>query len=485
MEAWRLSRYDRPYLAVDNVYADEDAAGAVLVADAETFDVALDGIEAIEVVRRLKELRDPASPAWPQLVAADGDDPWVELATTLDTLGLVANSDGGGGEVARSEAGRLQDIVGELVAWSRDPARLCQPTALTSAADTVHAAAGRPWTVGLPAVELSGTVNIPLTALGIQRRYWAASAPLAAATVDLLLARLREDASAAASAAEEVEGLAGGPETPRDAEAALYGAATLLALSTRADAARICSRPPAFPGRVSGTNLALAAERVAHRALEEIGPTRYLAGLESRTAPASFILGAAVEEYRVTRRFVETIAPLLVRRFRDPLRDLAFRYYREEVGHEAYEQDTCLALGIRQEHLDDGLALPYHLAYVDNFIAVAQSDAVSLLVSVMVTEGLPGDPFGINDLIDVNQFGEEYARVYRTHEAANTDLAHSTLARHFLAEVPSVTPVQSAAALDCVGYLIELTHRAWSLLYDVHTDGPWARSLPPQLARLV
>jgi hypothetical protein len=197
------------------------------------------------------------------------------------------------------------------------------------------------------------------------------------------------------------------------------------------------------------------------------------------------IVGAFVEEYRITRRFVETIVPALARRFRDPLRDRVFRYYREEYGHEAYERASCLAMGVPPERLDAGHPLPYHLAYVDNFVSFAQSDAVTYLTSVMVTERLPGDPSGINDLIDADEFGEEFARVFRKHEAVNDALAHDSLSRHFLAEIPSVTPAQSAATLDCVVYLIELTHRAWSLLYDVHTDGPWAQALPPGLARLV
>ena len=45
-----------------------------------------------------------------------------------------------------------------------------------------------------------------------------------------------------------------------------------------------------------------------------------------------------------------------------------------------------------------------------------------------------------------------------------------------------MTPAQHAAVLDTVAYLVELTHRAWTLLFDLHRDGPWARSLPPLYA---
>jgi hypothetical protein len=281
MEAWRFSRYDRPYLAVDDVYADEDAGGAVLVTDAETFDLAVDGAEPAEIVRRLKELRDPESSMWPQLVAVEDGDPWAQLASELDALGLVANADSGRGDVAESEAGALQDLVGDVVDWLRQPSPAWDGGALAGAVHAVQAVAGRGQTFGLPTVQVAGTVNMPLTALGIQRRYWAASAPLVAAAVDLLLARVLDDAGAAAVAAEAVESFAAGPEAPRDAEAAVYGTATLLALSTRPDAARICARPAGNPARISGMNLALAAERSAHHALEEIGPTRYITAMET------------------------------------------------------------------------------------------------------------------------------------------------------------------------------------------------------------
>jgi hypothetical protein len=474
MEPWRFSRYQKPYLAVDEVYLDPEAGGVVIVAAEEVFDVAVEGVATDEVLRRLRELRDPASTLWPELARAE-DGEWGELAHTLDILGLVANSDTGGAAIAAQEAERLGSAVESLVGWLSGSASWSVEAlrAAVAALATAAQPADR-----VPSVRLDGEVNMPLTALSLQRRYWTTSAPLLAAAVELLLVRVA-GADAGPAAARLAE-LAGGPEEPHDAEAALYGAAALLALSTRPDAARVCSAPDPLDARVSGMNLVLAAESAARKALAEIGPTPYVEALREGTAPASFVPGAAAEEYRITRRFVETIVPALVRRLREPLRGLAFRYYKEEYGHEAYERATCVAMGLKAERLDEGFPSPYHLAYVDNFIALAQSDVVTHLASVMVTEGLPGDPFGINDLIDTSRFGPEFAEIYRKHEKANITLGHDSLARLLLAEVPSVSASQGSATLDGIVYLIELTHRAWSLLYALHSDGPWARWVPPR-----
>jgi hypothetical protein len=476
MEPWRFSRYQKPYLSVDDVYVDAEAGGVVIVADEEVFDVAVDGARPAEVLRRLRELRDPASALWPELAGASDGDEWGGLAHTLDILGLLANADSGGTAFAADEAGGLRTTIGALAGWlAGNPLWSAEKLSQSLAAlRGAHRADGR-----LPLVRVRGVVNMPLTALNLQRQYWATSAPLLAAAVDLLVDRVAgaDSGPAAARLADQ----AGGPEEPRDAEAALYGAAALLALSTRPDAARTCSAPaPVAEDRVSGMNLVLAAERAARRALAEIGPAPYIEALRDKSAPASFVPAAAAEEYRITRRFVETIVPALVRRLREPLRGLAFRYYKEEYGHEAYERATCVAMGLDAGSLDEGLPTPYHLAYVDNFIALAQSDVVTHMASVMVTEGLPGDPFGINDLIDTGRFGPEFAEVYRKHEKANIVLAHDSLARLLLAEVPSVSARQAAATLDAIVYLIELTHRAWSLLFALHCDGPWAGWVPPR-----
>jgi hypothetical protein len=477
MKPWSFRRYPRPYLAADDVSVDGNTGSAVVVADGESFDVVVEGVSPADVARCLSALRDPDNDLWSEVAAGGADDTWVKVTDSLDTLGLLANQDGDLRGTAEAEVAALTVVVDELQAWLRDPAAPWTSSDVASATRALlGATAGR---LGVSTVRHHGEVNMPLTAVAMQRLYWAANAPLADAAVTLLLERVSD--SPVGAAAVTLQDCAAGPEEPRDAIAALHGVATLLALATRDDAARLCSPPPPPAERISGINLVLTAERAARAALERIGPTTYATALEQRTAPLDFVRAASVEVYYVNRRFVETIVPSLSRRFREPLRKLAFRYYKEEYGHERFERKTCLAAGVSRERLDRGLPMPYHLAYVDNFIALAQRDAVAYLASVMVTEGLPGDPYGINDLVDVDALGEEFAEVFRHHEAANTTMAHDTLARHLLAEVPSVSPTQAATALDAVTYLTELTHRAWAHLYDVYADGPSSRYLSPGL----
>ncbi len=391
------------------------------------------------------------------------------------------NADDGGARTADGEERALRSTVDELSGWLLDPAASWDRETIAARARAVLAQDHHVDNSGLPAVTVRGTTNFPLTTLALQRRYWRSNAPLPATIVDLLFARVLDEDTATSSQA--VSDLAGGPESIKDAITAAYAGASLLALSTLPDAARVYAPPGPDLGRISGINLALESERTARAALEKIGQPRYVSALEHGECPKSYISGAFVEEYYVNLRCLETICPALVRRFREPLRSRLFAYYNEEFGHEDFERATCLSLGFTDQQIDSYVPLPYHAAYVDAFVAIAQANPVAYLVSVMVTEGLPGEPYGLNDLIDADEFGPEFAAVFRQHEQVNTDMKHETLARHLLAEVPSVSPGQRATALDCTAYLTELTHRAWDLLFDLHSDGPTVAALPPLYAK--
>jgi heme oxygenase-like protein len=506
VEPWSLSRYGHPYLAVDDITADEDAKSVTVTAGGEAYDIEAPGARAGELARTLARLRDPGASLWAGLTAAvpaptgpagaelaggelagGGAAPGEalrELVGTLDTLGLVANADTGGAATARDDERTLAGVVAELSGWllaPPAPGAAWDAAMIADRARAVLAHGQHPWQAGLPAVAGARGTDFPLTTLVLQRRYWQASAPLAASAVDLLLAQVL--GTGGEGAAQSIAELAGGPESVKDAVTAACAAASLLALSTLPDAPRAYTPPVAGLGRISGINLALASERTARETLESIGQPRYVSALERGDCPGSYIRGAFTEQYYVNLRFVETICPSLTRRLRGPLRDRLYRYFQEEYGHEDFERATCLSLGVTPGQLDAYVPLPYHSAYVDAFIAVAQAHPVAYLACVMVTEGLPGEPYGLNDLIDIEAFGAEFAAVFREHEQVNTDMAHDTLARHLLAEVPSVGPRQHATALDCTAYLTELTHRAWDLLFDLHSGGPAAVALPPLYAR--
>lgn len=482
MEPWKLHHHARPYLAVDEVSVDEAVGSVAVTAYGETYDVQSPDVSATQIASWLEQLKSPESMLWQGIArpgAADGPEPLRDLLGTLDTLGLVADRDSGSAELVRQETGALLHAVDELASWLLSPAAPWDQAAVLASARSLLAAGGRPLGARHP-LDLGDGANFPLSTLTLQRRYWQASAPLTGCTVDLLLARLTGGDQAVLR--QETEARTAGAEEPGDGVAAVHGAASLLALSALPHPERLYTPSPEGLGTISGINLALEAERTGRDAMDTIGAPPYVEALESGNFPDLFLHGAFMEEYYITRRFVEMITPVLSRRFRHSLRKRLFQYYNEEFGHEVYERATCLSLGISEEKLDAHIPLPYHQAYVDVFTAISQSDPVAYLASIMVTEGLPGDPFGINDHIDADRFGEKFAAVFREHEEANTALSHDTLTRHLLADIPSVSPEQHFRTLNCVSYLTELTHRAWTLLYDLHSDGPGAAALPPLFA---
>ena len=162
----------------------------------------------------------------------------------------------------------------------------------------------------------------------------------------------------------------------------------------------------------------------------------------------------------MTARFVEAIAPLMSGRFRQVLRGRVYDYFDEERGHEVMERASCEALGVDRRQLDEYLPMPYFATFIDVYTLIADTDPLAFLTSVMVSEGLPGDPYGINGLLgDPESYGEGFAEQFRTHEGVNDDVDHALLARALFSDVPSVTRGAPPAGVRGAGVL-DGAHRA-------------------------
>src|SRR5262249_14368619 len=146
-----------------------------------------------------------------------------------------------------------------------------------------------------------------------------------------------------------------------------------------------------------------------------------------------------------------------------------FRYYDEEVGHERFERDTCLSLGVQQSELDETLPLPLHTAFVDTFTLCAMQEPVAYLLSIFVTEGLFGAPSDVNvrlaDLVDSVRFRE----VSRRHEHLNDELNHPSLTRLALNDIHSVDSSLMRRAIQFLRYFVELNWRAWDDLFAYYS----------------
>jgi hypothetical protein len=400
--------------------------------------------------------------------------PWVrELIDQLALLGLVHERDDGSAAVER-EAALIRDAIGECRRW----------LAGASAGGQVAAAARRLRDEGLaPSLQIDeplpwvsdgrGGANVPLTALALALRYQRASARLSYAAVRWLLSEaIGEDPVPWAGV---VESRCGTDEDPGYAVAAVNATAALLVLATRPDATQWLT-PPRSPAasRLSGLAHAARLEEALVSATAGLGPDA-LGDVAER--PPSLLSAMTIERCLLARRTVDSVLPALTARLRAPIR-------RELLALEAVERDrllldeaTCRAEGVDPHRLDTHLALPWFQVLIDALLAVAQADTGAFLAAVLLTDGRPGDPFGLR-----RRLGP--AGTNPGDPPGDTaDDAVARRARVMLGQVPSVTAFRHRRVVESVVLLAEMAERGWRLLVDVHTDHRAGRWLPPAYHR--
>ena len=497
MRSWSLASYRRPFLRIDDVRV-EPTGMVVLQWKEQVYELeASGGGGSVHLAALLAAIRDPASAAWSALQA---DGPWQDLAEQLDQYGLLAEADDLVDARRLAEEQELAELIEAAAGWlSKAVERMAavgRLDALRGAADSVLRLADAllfcqiaesdsdllPHDVGMsdrqPLAARPPSDLFFATVLDHQLRHWRRSAPHSLAMTCLALRRARGLLSTAPSGLSDAASallprLAGGPYEPTDAAVHLTCLTSLLVQASGSEARRVLDDLVTARSSVcSGINLMLEGEALAVRALRRLGPSRYHQALLTGAPPQRLAIGTYVEQYHITRRFVEIILPVLGKRLRTPLRDQLFSYYAEEVGHETFEMDTCLALGLGEDAITGAVPLPAFTAYIDVFAHVAEVDPIGFLTSVMVTEGLPGTRTPVNDLLEAAGAldGTPAAEVMRRHEEVNLELDHTTLARRLLAEVPVISPAAQMRALDHMLLLLELNFRAWEELYMYYTD---------------
>jgi len=206
-------------------------------------------------------------------------------------------------------------------------------------------------------------------------------------------------------------------------------------------------------------------------------------------AKAPLIAGPYIEQYHVTRRFVEIIAPLLSRRLSPQLRRTMFQYYSEEIGHEALESTTCEALGVSQRALDLAVPLPLHFAFVDALTVVAELDPIASFAAIMVIEGVFGEPPRMSlRLASVGEANPAFRSVAQEHDELNDTLNHNSIARDCFEHVSAVSPPRQLNALRRILFLLELNHRAWNGIAEFYgsqkalaLQGRFGEPMAPQI----
>lgn len=253
----------------------------------------------------------------------------------------------------------------------------------------------------------------------------------------------------------------------RDIESCLYAFKSLLISSLGANSKRENYQINDCYETISGINFALMSERFIHEHSIKIGESNFFKELRKSENHKSLAPACYIQEYFINYRFIETITPMISKRLNDSMKKAFIRYYDEEVGHEIYELETCINLGVTKEYLENHLPLPLTQLFCDAFTYLSSSEPLSYFTSVMITEGMPGEPSQINDLlINSTILQDSFNDASRKHEQLNVELDHQYLSRIFLSKIHSIDNAEQKRSLHILAWMLELNHRAWEELYQ-------------------
>ena len=500
MEAWTITKYVSPYLAINDVRFDASTGEVLVVSDADEYVIEHgDHLSGDDVVKRLESLRKPGSSSWKEVLSGSPDSEWFELLENMDYLGLLRDDatniakERRDSDLARVQAGiakLVESVLAEVPAQQRE--RLVANLEVLGRHYSSLAweiAREYPLRKPLPEVshrpfssaELLRLDNFYQQLAILQGLYQRNNAPLslicnAKALFDLHT-RLQGGPSKYADLSELLTELSGGAYSAIDALRHLNGLAEILV--SGADPARSKRYATASyePKEcMSGIDFMLEAEKLACEVLHRVGSSKYVKALEN---PDALVLvhGRYLQDYRVTTRFPEIIAAILPKRLNDEMRAKAFRYYKEEVGHDVLEYESCRELGLTDEQIQSTEPLPLHFAYVDVFTQLGVIDPIAYTTSIFVTEGIIGAQSPLETAYK-NLIGDFMS--LDKHILLNEKYHHTSIPRLFMAEVKSVSPAVQRLAMDYLVLMLELNYRAWDDLLDFYhgRDYRFFRVLP-------
>lgn len=497
MDLWTFQRYKQPRLCVDAIDCDESERLVTLRAGPHQYQLAFDDPSAAsEIAAELSTLRDSRAPLWSTLKESPSDTGWYELVSFLDTRSLIGETNGHVDGLAE-QAKTIQDCIDETLAIKID--QLSTHRRSMAAANAVslrevlrNGFIPRGNYLGRPdPFNPEEGPNFYLALLAVEFEYFRRSCLLTLAAADKLLARIAGDNDARIDITRDPEfSEVSGVFDLRDLQCHLWLIAHCVALSTSEQAQRFETAPIPELALSSGLEFMRQTEVLTRSTLAMWGPNRYVTSLEQLTDSGSpLIAGPYIEQYHVTRRFVEIVSPLLSKRLSIPLRDMMFRYFGEEFGHEALESATCEALGVTKRALDTMLPLPLHFAFVDALTTMADLDPVTSFAAIMVIEGVFGEPPKLSlRLQSVGEVSPAFRDVSKEHDELNETLNHNSISRDCFENISAVNEVRQAQTMRRVLFLLELNHRAWddiAMFYGgqqtLMLQGPFGHPLNPGL----
>jgi len=497
MDLWTFQRYKRPRLCVDAITHSPSSRLVSLELGPHIYHLAFDDADAAEQIAiELGTLSDCNSPLWTTLLGSSPGSSWFILGVFLDNHSLISETQDHAAECIESQQLRIQYDVDCTSSAALDSV---PPDARPKVSDFAQAkhqqltrilAAGTSFLRDADPFDAGVEPNFFLALLTVEFEYLRRSSPLTLSAVASLLRRLAGETIDQA-APEMADGVAdaSGLYDERDLEAHLWLVGRCLALSVSEGATRFPVAPIPTSSLCCGIEFMRRVELLTRATLALWGPTRYVRSFLELKDPASpLIAGPYIEQYHVTRRFVEIVAPLLSKRLAGGLRQMMFRYFSEEVGHEALESTTCEALGVSERALGMALPLPLHFAFVDSLTILAEIDPIASFAAVMVIEGVFGEPPKMSlRLASVLRANPSFRDMPQVHDELNETLNHNSIARDAFEQVSAVSEARQLAAIRRVLFLLELNHRAWDGISDFYgtqkklcLQGRFGRPLSPQ-----
>jgi hypothetical protein len=343
MDLWTFHRYQQPRLCVDAIELDRSSPMLKLRSGKQIYRLAFDDYDAAaQIGADLTSLSDSHAPLWTTLRESPADSSWNALGTFLDTHSLILEARDGAAENLKLQARRIEDCIESTVAAvlqgvSHDrQTRTAAHAAMLRQGLSEAATRGSPFGADADPFDAAVQPNFFLGLVAVEFEYFRRFSPITLAAVDVLLGRIAGESDGRLDlTTSTILSEACGLYDLQDLEAHLWLVGNCIVRSTSEDAARF--ETPKLPAvsLCSGLEFMRQTEILTRDTLFNWGQNPYVTALDALNDSYSpLVAGPFIEQYHVTRRFVEIVAPLLSRRLSAPLRQMMFRYFGEEVGHE-------------------------------------------------------------------------------------------------------------------------------------------------------
>ena len=472
MDLWTFRRFQEPFLAVDSVDYEPGTHHIYLKTGQHSYCLYVDQPDtASSIAAQLASLRDKTSPLWQEINSADEASPWVSLCTFFDTHSLVSEGLHNAELETALLAKRIWDCALSTTNATFKDLSQDQLNTITHNAKLVlheldtNSETQRSIAPSGDLFDINQYPNFYLALIKFEIDYLRRASPLTLTAFKWILDYIIERDQGKNyipdfTAMQEAAGL----YDESDLASHLWLLANCLLRSIDDSARRLITAKVDELKITNGLDFMRQVEVITRDTIDLWGENKYISSINRQGGPSHpLTAGPFIEQYHVTRRFLEIIAPQLHTRFSPRIRHMFFQYYSEESGHESLESTTCESLGVSLETLSRIKPLPLHYAFVDMLTWLALNDPISSFASIMAIEGVYGEPPKMSmRLASAVKDKTSFNEIIKEHDDLNENLNHNSISRDLFEQVKSININQQYQTIRRILFLIELNHRAWS-----------------------